>query len=97
MDARFKGLDTQNIMGDEEEDEPSSSQNSSIVNENRVMDGTFCEKPGQIKAELQEMMNEHEKDLEAERLREETESANLIKQLQVCMQHNAKCKLHYIV
>ncbi|CAL8075207.1 unnamed protein product [Orchesella dallaii] len=82
--ARLNGEDSQDILDDEDEP-PSLTPNSPSLLEtssNLVRDGTICENPGEIRVELQQLMNQHEKDVEIERLREETASADLIKQLQ---------------
>ncbi|ODN05420.1 hypothetical protein Ocin01_01293 [Orchesella cincta] len=89
VEARLNGQDTQDVLDDEM---PSLSPHSpSLLNNSPtlVRDGIMCEEPGEIRAELQQMMEQHQKEVELERLREETASAKLIKQLQVCNNINS--------
>ncbi len=85
----MNGLDTQNILDSEDDnDEEDEDANSlpQLDNQNqprRVLDGVLCETSGEIAAELQQMIRQHQEDLDNERLRTETASASLIQQLQV--------------
>jgi hypothetical protein len=84
VEARANGLDTQNIIDSEEEEEEDEDSAPDGNNQpHRVLDGVLCETSGEIAAELQQMMRQHQEDLDNERLRTETASASLIQQLQV--------------
>lgn len=86
VEARANGVDTQNIMDIDEDEEEEEDEDSSSQLENpphRVLDGVLCETSGEIAAELQQMIRQHQEDLDNERLRTETASASLIQQLQV--------------
>lgn len=84
VEARTNGLDTQNIIDSNDEEEDDADSALDVNNQpHRVLDGVLCETSGEIAAELQQMIRQHQEELDNERLRTETASASLIQQLQV--------------
>lgn len=80
------GQDTQNIFDDCSQalfDRPDSPTHEESEEPRRNIDGVIISEPGTIRAELQQMMRQHQKDIEEERQRDERASASLIQQIQV--------------
>ncbi|ODN03493.1 hypothetical protein Ocin01_03164 [Orchesella cincta] len=80
VEARLKDLDSPDILEDEWSPLFEDHENTNPVR--TIIDGTICTEPGEVRAELLQIQEEHEKDIERKRLLEEAASVELIRKMQ---------------
>lgn len=79
----MNGEDTQNVVDDDDNLSLLTESQALLESNDLPLDGEICQENGMVANDLLLMMEQHYKDLESKRLRENAASANYIQNLQV--------------